>query len=64
MIPPPPNLTIFSCISHAYVVYSLWRHTEMAVKVRVYVNGEVREVEVAGPLSVFPVKSGKKGGRK
>jgi hypothetical protein len=44
--------------------YTLSGGTQMAVKVRVYVNGEVREVEVAGPLSVFPVKSGKKGGRK
>lgn len=34
------------------------------VKVRVFVGGQVVELEAPGPLSVFPAKSGKgKGGK-
>jgi hypothetical protein len=34
------------------------------IKVRVFVDGKVTELEVSGPLSVFPVKPGKQGGKK
>lgn len=35
----------------------------MAVKVRVYVDGRVVELEVSGPLSTKGAKSGKKGAK-
>ena len=36
---------------------------QVAVKVRVYVGGEVVEVEVSGPLSTRGAKSGKGKGK-
>ena len=35
----------------------------MAVKVRIFVDGNVVEVEVPGPLSTKGAKSGKRGGK-
>jgi hypothetical protein len=36
---------------------------QVAVKVRVWINGQAVELEVAGPLSTKGAKSGKRGGK-
>jgi hypothetical protein len=47
------------------MVYTLFMKNETrVVKVRVMFEGKVVEVDLPGPLSVFPAKSGKKGGKR